>query len=227
MEEHKRSYSVSSNKSVQSEIMKVFSKKEVNPLGAFSYALTESVDSESLMRVDEMIRIPDLKLAIHCHLIQNLILGKILGSIIFLIGVGSLQLLATFPTIFLEFLGFCGSLNLKHPPNYTFLFYLTLSILFRASSATYAYSFIQPDEKCFLPDFGLLNNNCDIYGKYVIGSILFIGFELIQIYTTYKLITKISDIPEAKKEEMYYVLTAQKIPRFICFGKLKSWKLVI
>lgn len=227
MEEHKRSYSVSSNKSVQSEIMRVFSKKEINPLGAFSYALTESVDNMSFMRVDEMIRILDLKLAMHCLLIQNMILGKILGIIIFLIGVGSVQLLVTFPAIFLEFLGFCGSLNLKYPPNYAFEFYLTLSIIFRFATSTYAYSLIKPGESCFSSDFGQFNAYCDMYAKYVLGSMLLVIFEVFQIYTTYRLILKISELPEIKKEEMYYVLTAQKIPRFICSGKLKSWKLVI
>jgi hypothetical protein len=227
MEEHKRSYSVSSSKSAKSEIMRVFSKRETNVPGAFSYAFTESVETGSLLRVEEMIKIPDLKLAMHCHLIQNMILGKILSSVLFLVGVGYFELFVTLPAIFLEFLGFCGSLNLKAAPNYAFLVYLGLNIVFRTISSIYAFSCIESGDDCFSLDTNLVNNSCDVYGKFILGSGLFIAFELIQIYSTFRLILKISKIPEAKKEEMYYVLTAQKIPRFICCGKLKSWKLVI
>lgn len=219
--------SIDKEKMNGSFIMRAFSKRETGIPSHYPFSFTELAETNPPPNPDQMIRIPDLKFAIHCHIIQNLIIGKVLCTLIFFIGLGEAKGLILLPSILLEFLGFCGSINLKTGPNYAFIVYLSFSILLRILSSVYSLTNLKRNGSCTQSEFPWISSNCDLYGKYIVASLLFIVYEVLQISVSQTLLKKIALISSTKKEEINYVLAAQKIPRFICWGKLKAWKLVI
>ena len=227
MEDHIEKGSIDNEKLNGSFIMRAFSKRGTGLPLEHPYAFTELCESKPAKKPDQMIRIPDLKFAIHCHIIQNLIIGKVLCTLIFFVGLGETKALLLLPSLFLEFLGFCGSINLKQGPSIAFITYLTLSILLRILSSLYSYTNLSQNDSCMLSEPPWISSDCDLYGKYIVASGLFILYEALQISVSLALLKKVAVISVTKKEEINYVLAAQKIPRFICWGKLKAWKLVI
>lgn len=227
MDPHNRSDSFPSEKLDEPYFMRAFSKKETGVPSNRPYTYTELGVSNPGKKLDEMIKIEDLAFVMHSQLIQNLIIGKVLCTLVFFIGLGETLFLPIMPPLLLEFLGFCGSLNLKSGPSKAFIIYLASSIAFRILSSLYWYSILLLTDSCIISDFPWIIKHCEIYLKYIIISLLMTLYELLQIYVTQTLLKKISKMTDSKKDELIYVLTAQKIPRFICWGKLKAWKLVI
>ena len=174
----------------------------------------------------EILRVSDVKLAMHCNLIQYLSLAKVFLTLIFIVGLGLKWSLFYLLFLFFDLLGFIGSLALKHRLLSIFAVLLLASIISRVLTSGYFLSTID-FSGCGSDKYYAFESECQVYVKYALGSLILIAFEGFQIALCLNLRKKVLSMADERRLEMSYVLISQKIPKFICCGKLRAWKLAI
>jgi hypothetical protein len=178
-------------------------------------------DSLNLLQGEEMLRVSDLKLAVHSYSIQYLIYGKILALIVFFLGLSHLKFLA-FPLMSVfELSGYWGSSRINSRLNNFFIWFLGLSILVKVSSCFYLYS-LTVFSGCLSKSFYSSEDSCDLHSRFIIGSVLLIAFEVLQMYSTWKLMKVLEGFSELKREDIKIALNTKSVSRFICWGELNS-----
>jgi hypothetical protein len=186
----------------------------------------EILPLEQNLKVNEIMKIEDVQILSHCYLVQYLIFGKFLLTFILLIGVGVLLFTFWMPLLFFEFFGFFGTTKICRKLNLGYLVVLWTSLALRVGSIGLSLMLFDFNRLCFDQDFYSFQNNCELYGKYVVCSLILTGFEIVQIWVMTTLFRKLKRIDEQKRIELSFVLISQKVPRFICRGKLRPWKVI-
>lgn len=189
----------------------------------FKYEMLTIMPSTKL---NEIMRIEDIQLISHCYLIQYIIFGKVLLTFIMVIGVGLVKFTLWLPLLLLEIFGLYGSSRLDKTYNIVFITYLAFSLLLRIVSVIYFLMFIDFTGNCLEEFYYLYENYCGLYGKYVAGTLMIAVYEVLQIWLNGSLVGKLEKIAEDKRIELSFVLISQKVPRFICRGKLRPWKVL-
>lgn len=218
------SYEVDSVKDV--DIVRAFGLRGTAIPGMAHNFKYDQVSEKVSLNPYERLRVPDVKLAMHSNLIQYLSIAKIFLTLIFIVGLGLKWVLFYLLFLFLDLLGFIGSITLNPRPLIIFAVVLLTSIASRVLSSGYLLSTIE-FSGCGSDKYYAFESECQVYVKYSLGNLILIAFEGFQIALCVNLRKKVLGMADEKRLEMSYVLISQKIPKFICCGKLRAWKLAI
>jgi hypothetical protein len=190
-----------------------------------AYMYTELGESGNMIKNNEMMNVKDLKLAILIYSIQNLIIGKCFALLVFSIGINDLKFISAIPLSILDIIGYYGTYRLSSLLNSIFIIYLVLSIIFRLVLSFYSYTLIDFTGNCFDYQISYSYQPCDAYLRFTLGSILFMMLEILQVSLSIKLLLELKLVSEKKREEVHHMISSKVVPRFICCGKLKNWRL--